>query len=635
MKQNVSKYKAISSNFVLCFIAIFFYGLMEWLFLFTKPSYLSGFGFTNYLSILLFIATLAFWISVFWIIPISIVSTFFTSPIILHWTNIVARLLPAITISSLCIILFDNFTYTIFSTGIFSLKGLARGIYGILYLLLIIYWQIYFYKKTATFDRLSKKAWNSKVYRLVTVIIFSVLFLLPISKILIIKEPTPFFINQYTKESPNLPNIVLITGDGVNADHLSVYGYERNTSPRLLELSEYSLIAENAFSNSGNTAGSITSMLTSKYTTQTRMVFPPNILRDNDSFEHLPGILKALGYKTIQIGFPYYVDADVINFLDGFDIVNGRGSAKSTILPWLVRYDNSDDEYFIRTVIDRIISRVRYFFFLDESVIPFELIHKPVDPNWDSHQISELLSYIDRYQPKQPLFVHVHLLGTHGPRFNNKIRVFSDESSASKNWDTDEYDDAIYNFDFQIGRIIDFLTQNGLSDNTIIIIGSDHGQQWEPREKIPLLIHFPFGSFSGRIYQNVQNLDIAPTILDYLQVQIPEWMQGESLLKPIQPDRPVLSAGLATLEVLPDGSITPPEMELTPPFYQFGIMTVVYCDKWYQLDLKSSIMLSGNIKNSTLACPDIKKAELSVDEVYSLMIENLQKNGFDTSSIKE
>ena len=89
----------------------------------------------------------------------------------------------------------------------------------------------------------------------------------------------------------------------------------------------------------------------------------------------------------------------------------------------------------------------------------------------------------------------------------------------------DYYDDAILSFDQYAGEVIDSLKASGEYDNTILIINSDHAMQYRMEERIPLIIHFPGDDHAGRISQNVQNLDIAPTILDYLGMAEPAWMR--------------------------------------------------------------------------------------------------------------
>ncbi len=78
---------------------------------------------------------------------------------------------------------------------------------------------------------------------------------------------------------PNKKNVVLITTDGLETAFMSVYGYEKDTTPFLRTLAPKALIARNHFSNSGNTGGSITSILTGKHPTTNRVLYRPDILR--------------------------------------------------------------------------------------------------------------------------------------------------------------------------------------------------------------------------------------------------------------------------------------------------------------------------------------------------------------------
>jgi arylsulfatase A-like enzyme len=71
-------------------------------------------------------------------------------------------------------------------------------------------------------------------------------------------------------------------------------------------------------------------------------------------------------------------------------------------------------------------------------------------------------------------------------------------------WDRDFYDDSILEFDMNVGRIVEALKQHGLWEDTLLIIGSDHAAEFNQRERIPLLMHFPGGKITGRIKANVQ-----------------------------------------------------------------------------------------------------------------------------------
>ena len=95
-----------------------------------------------------------------------------------------------------------------------------------------------------------------------------------------------------------------------------------------------------------------------------------------------------------------------------------------------------------------------------------------------------------------------------------------------------------------MGELLDFLKESGLDENTVVIYTSDQGFylgehgwfdkrfMYEESFRTPLLIRYPKEIKAGTVIDKlVQNLDYAPTILDYAGVKAPEEMQGESFRK--------------------------------------------------------------------------------------------------------
>jgi len=108
-----------------------------------------------------------------------------------------------------------------------------------------------------------------------------------------------------------------------------------------------------------------------------------------------------------------------------------------------------------------------------------------------------------------------------------------------------DYTKSIMSVDDNIGRVLDYLKANNLDQNTLIIYTSDQGFftgehgwydkrfMYEPSLAIPLVVRYPKALQAGQKNQvMVQNVDLAPTILDYVGAPIPADMQGTSL-KPI------------------------------------------------------------------------------------------------------
>ena len=225
---------------------------------------------------------------------------------------------------------------------------------------------------------------------------------------------------------------------------------------------------------------------------------------------------------------------------------------------------------------------------------PYRIVTEPVPSIADEEKINQLMDLID--QSQGPLFAHLHLMGTHGGDFSPPVQVFSKGEEQTEPWMEDFYADTILAYDGYVGKVIDQLKAKGQFENTILILYTDHNQKFQVNERIPLIIHFPGDQYSGKLTGAVENLDIAPTILDFLGLSIPEWMTGESLLNG-SPDNTRLIFSMGTSEVKKnerDMNILDPE-RVNPPFYQFSYINIKDCQKWYTYDLKTFTWSSGDI----------------------------------------
>jgi hypothetical protein len=625
MKKSVLSWNSL---FLLTFLAVYLYIFNEWLFAITKPHFMNDLGFARQLQI--FLALSALLVSLCLISLFSLALLSLLTPFRKH-TDILIKLgglLPAVIFASLILIMLDNFTYTMFKWGIVSTRGWTRGLYGLGFILVI------FLCHRSTLNALLRLSQRNRIWGIAPKRIFQLLvsmLLLSISLLALPDQSQAASLSAPRTSVEQRPHILLITADGVDATHTSVYGYDRDTTPRLRELAESSLIAENAFANAGKSPGSVVSIYTSKYPAQTRMLFTPDILKGADAYEHLPGILRSQGYKTVQITVPYYLDAKILNLADGFDESKMSSAAPSELLTQIGKVLPSDYALFADEILKRAVDRIRHIFFIRQMENPYLQVTAFYARRVDIERWVYLRQELQT--AKQPLFVHVHAMVTHGQDFFPMEQNFSlGQSIADQQpWSDDFYDDSILDFDTNVGEVVDELTKLGLLENTILIIGSDHGQQWDQLHRLPLIIRFPHGQYAGRIQANVQNLDIAPTILDFIGLDQPDWMRGESLIAGELDQRPIFGVSSVETERLDGGRINVIQEKVTPPFYQFGNLTLVYCQKWYKLDLTNLDWEIGTVEGSTSYCP--ASGEISEQQAFEWIVQHLEENGFDVSSL--
>jgi arylsulfatase A-like enzyme len=609
-------------TFLLIVLTTYFYVFMEWVFFVTKPSFFSTMNI--FLAIKIFFQT-----SFAFVIPGIIIALLIwgisrlikkeSSENVIVW---IGAIVPAIILASLAIILIDNFTYTIFKFGVVSTTGIWRSFYAILFICLFIA----FLKKIKGFIQSRKGTSRYFSYSVFFLLLVSILlFFLQFPKLQLANEKS-------TNESSSvLPNIILLGADGVNADNMSVYGYPRNTTPNITELSQKALVVENAFSNSGNTGGSLTSLLTGKLPTETRVIYPPDILMGEDAYEHLPGLLKQLGYSTVQITMPSFGDAYDRNIKNGFDVANFRSENENPFSKMIDKLSGGEGNYFSEIILQRIADRLQHAFYIKKMDNPYEIVTKPTSPITEEQRFNGLLTYLD--DANGPIFIHVHMMGTHGPYFEPQQKIFSNGEKQDQPWMTDFYDDAISDFDKDFKRLFEHLSETGKINNTIIILYSDHGMNWSSRNKVPLIIWFPHNNYAGRVLENAQLIDVAPTILDYLEVSQPAWMHGDSILGGIlSSTRNIISVDTAAevVENIEGKGWIVNEKKALPPFFQLGEINLIVCNKWYSLNLRTPKLTFGNVEGSTTACD---KTDIpSSAQVKDLLLQQLSKNGYDISS---
>ena len=615
--------------FFITFLAAYLYIFNEWLFAVTRPYFMNDLGLLRQLNILLSVSGLLALVCFLGLLPLFLLSLL---PPLRNYSDLLIKLgalLPAVIFATLILIMVDNFTYTVFKWGIVSTEGWTRALYGLGFVVVIV---LCYRSVLKNLTQLSKRnrIWGIASNRLLGIL--GVVLLVSIAFLALPDQAKTASASNATTDAEQRPHIVIITADGVNATHMSLYGYERDTTPFLSQFAASSLVAENAFSNAGNSPGSIVSMYTGKHPAKTRMLYPPDILKEQDAHDHLPGILRTQGYKTVQITVPYYLDAKTLNVLDGFDEIKMSSAVPSQLLTQIGKILPSDHALFTDETIKRIVDRGRHIFFIKKMDNPYLEVAGMYARRVDIERWVYLNLEIEN--AAQPLFIHVHLMVTHGEDFYPMDQKFSTGQSIEDQepWEDDFYDDAILDFDTNVGKLVDELSDSGVLENTILIIGSDHGQQWDQLERVPLLIRFPHEQYTGRIQANVQNLDIAPTILDYIGLDQPNWMSGTSLIAGDLEQRPIFGVNDVDREKDENNIFSVNWDNVSPPFYQFGGMSVIYCQNWYRLNLTDLSWDAGEVDASTSTCPP--GSDITEEQAFQWIVEHLHENGFDVSTLE-
>jgi hypothetical protein len=598
----------------LAILAGYFFAFNEWLFLVTKPSFMDLLPLGAKLGILLLSGLL---LAVF--ILLALLPLFALS--LLPWRDRPAKIflwigavLPGFILAATILLLVDNFTYTVFRFGIVTTQGLLRGLYAALFVLLLAACTRWVMRSLSRPRRKERMRSTLKLQACAC----AALLLLSVSLGSSLYSGSEIRSASAGESLPDTgaagrPNILLFGSDGINAERLSLYGYEVETSPFLTEFAQEALVSENNFPNANITTGSLASLYTGKLPTETRTLFPPDILKGEDAAQHLPGILKQEGYYTAQLSVDYYGDANTVNLQNGFVMVNGRSAAAGGLYSFFRRYVPEEAAYFLSTSAKRLSDRLAHLFFLSTMTNPFtQVTQKGLDSSSDPERMRQLFYIIEDVE--EPWFVHVHLMGTHQYLY-------------------DDYDEAVLNFDRYLLRAVRKLEQAGKLDETLVIVYSDHGRNNERLVRTPLVVRFPGGEYAQTLTHNTQNLDLAPTILDYLGLEPPAWMGGHSLLSGEPPvDRPVFSVAPNYRKDNGQGRLELDLGKIKPPFYQFGTIDMIICHRAYSVDTTELTWKETNIHGYPRRCsPETLPGER---QAQGRLLEQLREHGFDVSRLK-
>jgi len=599
---------------------------MEWLFLVTKPSFMDTLTFGPRLVVLFTASILA---AALFVLPVGglwLASRMKWSPRSENGWFQAAAAVPALILAGLLLLMLDNFTYTVLHFGIVTSERALRGVYALLFLAMLYL----SYRQVGRWIRALEPRPHRRLRMLVAGLVL--VGIITAVKFSFSKTSSAAVLNTGT--IGQRPNILLIGSDGLSADHMSLYGYALDTTPNLTRLAADSLWAENAFSNSSNTSGSLISLLSSKPPTATRVLYPPDILSGINAFQHLPGLLHNAGYTTVQLSTAYYADAFALNVQNGFDLVNGQESVEHSQLFQAIRpLLPGDVAYFLSSLSDRLVDRLLHIYFIRAMPNPYQTVTTGAVETTDRQRVDQIIRLVT--STNQPVFIHAHLMGTHGPRYEEIVDpVFSSGLAQDEEWLDPFYDDSILTFDRLIAEIVAALEDSGQLDNTILVIYSDHARFWRPDQRVPLLIHFPDNAHAGAITANVQNLDVVPTLLYYMDWEIPTWMEGQSLIASTPAtERIIFNAAVAPQGVAEqDGYFALIPERLQPPFYQFGNIRAIVCDRYYDLNLEDHSWMVRHIPGHTAPCTEA--TALTSTDIKAAILQHLQDHGFDVATLE-
>ncbi len=363
------------------------------------------------------------------------------------------------------------------------------------------------------------------------------------------------------------PNVVVIMTDDHATQMMSAYGSVRASTPNLDRIAHEGMIFRNSFCTNSLCAPSRATLITGKYSHK-------NGQRGNrDTFDGsqptLPKMLQEAGYHTAIVG-KWHLRSEPTGF-DYWNVLPGQGRYRD---PTLIEMgeERRHDGYVSTVITDLAINWLRD----RDPTTPFMLFlhHKAPHGQWIPDVKHEAL--FENEEVPRPESFDGDSTGRASPIRNATSRLVPDLLDRWKTWGAEmgkedpgdlagdelaewmyqqyvkDYKRVMVSVDENVGRFLDFLGEEGLSEDTLLIYTSDNGKfvgdhfrfdkrlMHEESLRIPLAVRYPRAIAAGSETDVFAlNVDFAPTILDFAGAAVPEDMQGRSL-------RPVLEGGRPT-----------------------------------------------------------------------------------------
>jgi arylsulfatase A-like enzyme len=350
------------------------------------------------------------------------------------------------------------------------------------------------------------------------------------------------------------PNVILVVLDTLRADHIELYGYGRETMPRLTAFAHDAQLFESCEANSSWSLPAHATLFTGLYPRQHGAVHhgvsngaqPHPLAEDNVT---LAEMLRSRFYRTAAISANYgYVNRE-FGLSQGFDHWDSQsgllGAMAVGFWPSLFRFAPVLDKFQARWILEPLT-------YLDVAQVPYRRAPEIV---------ASTIAWLDARPRDRPFFLFVNFMEAHDPyrapgRFadyfpGRRPDLPRDRSPRADFSDVDlevarthffsEYDSELAYLDFYLARLLDTFKERGLLKNSILIVTADHGEQFGEHSRwghgravyqeevhVPLIISDPLGA-PGVVSHPVDQQDVAAWLMERLGLPLPPGVEASDI----------------------------------------------------------------------------------------------------------
>ena len=385
---------------------------------------------------------------------------------------------------------------------------------------------------------------------------------------------------EFLEAKDGRPNIIILLFDALSANHMSLYGYPRETTPHLSRFAERATVYHNHYAAGNFTTPGTASMLTGMLPWKHRAFNQGGLIKTELIQNNLFSLLGSDYFRLAFSQNPWpdrlvgQFHRDVERFLPSTAYSLRGNKLVSDKLP--------NDRYMASIAFEE------FLFTLNTDVmgssllgylyknLALDAILKTRDHPWyprGTPEVEGFTTYInenifagvlrelqDLEERNEPYFSYFHLFSPHFPYKPGRKywKLFKDDGyqPASKpmhpfgfNISDDEvltkrtlYDQQVAHVDAEFGNLIEKLDTEGALDNSYVVVTSDHGEifergfyghggviMYEPAIRIPLLISAPGQTTRQDEFAPNSNIDLLPTLLHITNKEVPSVLDGQLL----------------------------------------------------------------------------------------------------------
>ena len=338
-------------------------------------------------------------------------------------------------------------------------------------------------------------------------------------------RPQPAILGVELRPPPGPLNVIVFVSDALRADHLSLYGYRRPTTPELARLAgAHGVVFEQAYAPGPSTPSSIPTLFTSRHASAAGLNFRA-VAGTND--RTLAEVMSLGGLRTAAfVGNPL--------MMPEFGYARGFGAFE------VLKTGVAQPHYpRAATLVDRVLE----YLTVNRDAPCFVYVqvmdtHTPYDPPPPQRD-----RFLGEGPPPPPLPRRAQDPILPVPTGTPRPGPWAPPHLDDENMNPDRYDEAILYVDEQVGRLVRGLEALGLHERTALVFTADHGEAlgaeddgrllhghalFEELVHVPLVFVLPWVAGERRIGEVVSHLDLGPTLVDLVGLKPPPSFIGTS-----------------------------------------------------------------------------------------------------------